>query len=136
MRQFHAIKWVRIPSGPNGSIDMVKAVQRWYAGWNIFLNQKITYMGFGKAVSTKKSYRNAKDPFERFESENDTMQDALENAETLLEEKGLHGTPDEPAVTIIMRNTLEDGDGPRGIKTVIYIGGTTEEITNDLKTIK
>lgn len=91
---------------------------------------------FGKAVSVKKSYKNTNNPFERFESENETMQTALENAIELLEEKGMVGGPDEPIVTIVMRNSIEDGDGPRGTSTIIYIGGTTEEISNDLKTIK
>lgn len=91
---------------------------------------------FGKAVSTGKSYKKVQNPFKRFQSENMTMADALDNAVQLLEDEGLGGTPDEPVVTIIMRNSVEDGDGPRSISTVIYIGGTTEEITNDLKKIK
>lgn len=91
---------------------------------------------FGKAVKVTRQTVGKSNGFERFESENDTMQDALENAGQLLEEKGLKGTPDEPVVTIIMRNTLEDGNEPRGISTVIYIGGTTEAITNDLNKIK
>lgn len=72
--------------------------------------------------------------FQKFETDGDSFEDVLAGALDVLEQKGLSGEPNEPMVSLIMKNDLLDkGNEPRRVSGILYIGGTEEEIINDLK---
>lgn len=71
--------------------------------------------------------------FQRFEANNcDSFEDALAGALQLLEGQGLAGVEGEPDVTIVFKQGAVSSVGDKLVDTVVYLGATKEEITNDI----
>lgn len=75
----------------------------------------------------------SKSTFNVFESDNiSDFETALNDALCVLEEKGMNGENDEPEVTLVLRNTIPGADGYRKIQAIVYIGATTQDISQHL----
>ena len=71
--------------------------------------------------------------FDKFDAENiPDFETALNDAISVLEEKGMEGKNQEPEVTIVLRNTVQARDGFRAINATVYIGATTQDVAQDL----